>query len=146
MKKLLACLLALSMVFSTAIMTSAQQIADDEGKINYIPQEEGVYSNGGYTIEKISHPTLGAGYVDGILTGDEQDRGNSYSWSMAEAGDYIYIGTCYNSTYYIYHNNVETTLKNFQSQGILDSSVNASQVADDLVQVVFGETSFTRPR
>lgn len=28
---------------------------------------------------------------------------------MAEASDYVYIGTCYNSTYYIYHNNVKTS-------------------------------------
>ena len=102
----------------------------------------GLYSNGGYTIDKVSHPTLGAGEVDGILTGDLQDRGQSYSWSMAEAGDYVYIGTCYNSTYYIYHNNVKTTLDGMKSSGILDPELDTGKVADEIVQVAFGVDTF----
>ena len=93
---LVMCLLATTSLAYDGIYT------DKHGNISYQPYEEGIFSDGGYTIDKVSHPTLGAGEVDGILTGEEQDRGQSYSWSMAEAGDYIYIGTCYNSTYYIY--------------------------------------------
>ena len=107
--KLMAFLLAVCMLATTALAYDGIY-TDKEGNISYSPYEQGLYSNGGYTIDKVSHPTLGAGEVDGILTGDLQDRGQSYSWSMAEAGDYVYIGTCYNSTYYIYHNNVKTTL------------------------------------
>lgn len=99
-----AVLLALVMTVSLVNGALAAVVRNDDDTISYEPLEQGVYSKGGYTIDKVSHPTLGAGEVDGILTGDLQDRGQSYSWSMAEAGDYVYIGTCYNSTYYIYHN------------------------------------------
>ena len=105
-----AVLLALVMTVSLVNGALAAVVRNDDDTISYEPLEQGVYSKGGYTIDKVSHPTLGAGEVDGILTGDLQDRGQSYSWSMAEAGDYVYIGTCYNSTYYIYHNNVKTSL------------------------------------
>lgn len=105
-----AVLLALVMTVSLVSGALAVAVRNDDDTISYEPLEQGVYSKGGYTIDKVSHPTLGAGEVDGILTGDLQDRGQSYSWSMAEAGDYVYIGTCYNSTYYIYHNNVKTSL------------------------------------
>ena len=102
----------------------AVAVRNDDDTISYEPLEQGVYSKGGYTIDKVSHPTLGAGEVDGILTGDLQDRGQSYSWSMAEAGDYVYIGTCYNSTYYIYHNNVKTSLDAMKKEGKLDQNVD----------------------
>lgn len=92
-----AVLLALVMTVSLVNGALAAVVRNDDDTISYEPLEQGVYSKGGYTIDKVSHPTLGAGEVDGILTGDLQDRGQSYSWSMAEAGDYVYIGTCYNS-------------------------------------------------
>lgn len=113
--------------------------------ISYEPAEQGVYSNGGYTIDKISYPTLGAGEVDGILTGDDQDRSNSYSWSMADGGDdsdYIYIGTCYNSTYYIYHNNVQTALNKLKSEGNLPESADTKTMAAKIVSVMFGVDTF----
>ena len=113
--------------------------------ISYEPAEQGVYSNGGYTIDKISHPTLGAGEVDGILTGDDQDRSNGYSWSMADGGDdsdYIYIGTCYNSTYYIYHNNVQTALNKLKSEGNLPESADTKTMAAEIVSVMFGVDTF----
>lgn len=145
-KRSLALLLAVVMVLSTAITATAAEPGslntDEDGNYSYEPLEQGVYSNGGYTIEKTSHPTLGAGEIDGILTGEDQDRGNSYSWSMAESGDYIYIGTCYNSTYYILHNNLETALNSFKSQGILGGDVDATKVANDLVEIIFGIDSF----
>lgn len=141
-KSLLALVLVAVMAVSLIATATAAVVRDDSGNISYTPLEQGVYSNGGYTIDKVSHPTLGAGSVDGILTGDEQDRGQSYSWSMAAAGDYVYIGTCYNSTYYIYHNNVQTTLKKMQSEGLLDKNVDTSRTAADFVKVMFGKDTF----
>lgn len=85
-----AVLLALVMTVSLVSGALAVAVRNDDDTISYEPLEQGVYSKGGYTIDKVSHPTLGAGEVDGILTGDLQDRGQSYSWSMAEAGDYVY--------------------------------------------------------
>ena len=92
-KSFLALVLVAVMAVSLIASATAAVVRDDSGNISYTPLEQGVYSNGGYTIDKVSHPTLGAGSVDGILTGDEQDRGQSYSWSMVAAGDYVYIGT-----------------------------------------------------
>lgn len=141
-KSFLALVLVAVMAVSLIASATAAVVRDDSGNISYTPLEQGVYSNGGYTIDKVSHPTLGAGSVDGILTGDEQDRGQSYSWSMVAAGDYVYIGTCYNSTYYIYHNNVQTTLKKMQSEGLLDKNVDTSRTAADFVKVMFGKDTF----
>lgn len=145
-KKTISFVLVLCLVMSLAVSAVAYNgvVRDDEDKISYVPQEQGTYSDGGYTLEKISHPTLGAGQVDGILTGDDLDRGNSYSWSMAEYGDYVYIGTCYNSTYYIYHNNVLTTLNSMKANGLLGEDVDTSKVADDIVSVMFGSDTFDK--
>ena len=114
MSMLLCCVMLLGLLPTTAF---AAVVKDEDGNISYEPTEQGGYSNGGYTIDKISHPTRGSGEIDGILTGEDQDRGNTYSWSMAEAGDYIYIGTGYNSTYYIFHNNVQTSLNALKKEG-----------------------------
>lgn len=137
-----AVLLALVMTVSLVNGALAAVVRNDDDTISYEPLEQGVYSKGGYTIDKVSHPTLGAGEVDGILTGDLQDRGQSYSWSMAEAGDYVYIGTCYNSTYYIYHNNVKTSLDAMKKEGKLDQNVDTSRAAADFVKVMFGTDTF----
>lgn len=137
-----AVLLALVMTVSLVSGALAVVVRNDDDTISYEPLEQGVYSKGGYTIDKVSHPTLGAGEVDGILTGDLQDRGQSYSWSMAEAGDYVYIGTCYNSTYYIYHNNVKTSLDAMKKEGKLDQNVDTSRAAADFVKVMFGTDTF----
>lgn len=145
-KKIVCMLLAIVLVLCTALAAAAAepgtQYAGPEGSYSYEPLEQGLHSMGGYTIDKISHPTLGAGEIDGILTGDDQDRGNSYSWSMAEAGDYVYIGTCYNSTYYIFHNNLENILKNLKHQGVVGDDLDTSKVANDLVEVIFGIDTF----
>lgn len=137
-----AVLLALVMTVSLVSGALAVVVRNDDDTISYEPLEQGVYSKGGYTIDKVSHPTMGAGEVDGILTGDLQDRGQSYSWSMAEAGDYVYIGTCYNSTYYIYHNNVKTSLDAMKKEGKLDQNVDTSRAAADFVKVMFGTDTF----
>ena len=105
-KKILSTVLAALMLVGTAItpIAAAEKgtaYTDDKGSWFYEPLESGVHSNGGYVLEKVSHPTAGPDDLDSIL--DPQERGQSYSWSMAEGGDYIYIGTCYNSTFYIYH-------------------------------------------
>lgn len=91
-KSLLALVLVAVMAVSLIATATAAVVRDDSGNISYTPLEQGVYSNGGYTIDKVSHPTLGAGEVDAILSGKDQDRSNSYSWSMADGGedsDYI---------------------------------------------------------
>lgn len=146
LKKTLCILLSFILVFGSVLSVAAAQpgtqYTDEEGNYSYEPLEQGIYSKGGYTLDKVSHPTLGAGEIDGILTGEEQDRGNSYSWSMAEAGDYVYIGTCYNSTYYIFHNNLETALKKFKADGLLSADLDTSKVANDLVEVIFGIDEF----
>lgn len=145
-KRFLSILLCLMMVVGMLPTTAlAAAVRDDDGNIHYEPTEQGVHSNGGYVIDKISHPDLGAGEIDGILTGDDQDRGNSYSWSMADGGedsDYIYIGTCYNSTYYIYHNNVKTSLDTMKKEGKLPETANTSEMAADIVSVMFGVDTF----
>lgn len=82
-KSLLALVLVAVMAVSLIASATAAVVRDDSGNISYTPLEQGVYSNGGYTIDKVSHPTLGAGEVDAILSGKDQDRSNSYSWSMA---------------------------------------------------------------
>ena len=126
----------------------AEVVRDGQGNISYKPTEQGKFSKGGYTIDKISHPTRGAGEVDAILEADDNRyRGNSYSWSMADGGEdseFIYIGTCYNSTYYIFHNNVKTSLENMKTAGTLPTNVNTDKVADDIVTVMFGVDKFDK--
>lgn len=62
-----AVLLALVMTVSLVNGALAAVVRNDDDTISYEPLEQGVYSKGGYTIDKVSHPTLGAGEVDGIL-------------------------------------------------------------------------------
>lgn len=139
-KKILSTVLAALMLVGTAITPIAAAengtaYTDDKGSWFYEPLESGVHSNGGYVLEKVSHPTAGPDDLDSIL--DPQERGQSYSWSMAEGGDYIYIGTCYNSTFYIYHNAVKNALI---AAGV--SSADADAAARDIVETVFGVDSF----
>ena len=139
-KKILSTVLAALMLIGTAITPIAAAengtaYTDDKGNWFYEPLESGVHSNGGYVLEKVSHPTAGPDDLDSIL--DPQERGQSYSWSMAEGGDYIYIGTCYNSTFYIYHNAVKNALI---AAGV--NSSDADQAAKDIVETVFGVDSF----
>lgn len=65
--------------------------------------------DGGYTATKISHPDKDVKTSDGIVdyTGNgtlgvnlengEGDRSQNYSWGSIGYGDYMYIGTCYDS-------------------------------------------------
>lgn len=60
-KSFLALVLVAVMAVSLIATVTAAVVRDDSGNISYTPLEQGVYSNGGYTIDKVSHPTLGAG-------------------------------------------------------------------------------------
>ena len=53
-----------------------------------------VIEKNGVTITKISNPDAGQREVDGLINGG--DRENSYTWRLAERGDYIYIATTRN--------------------------------------------------
>ena len=55
---------------------------------------EKVINKNGVTITKISNPDRGEREVDGLVEGG--DRENSYTWRLAERGDYIYIATTRN--------------------------------------------------
>ena len=139
-KKILSSVLAGLMVTGTVITPIAAAapgtaFTDDEDKWHYEPLEQRVYSDGGYIIDKVSHPTAGPDELDSIM--DPQERSQTYSWSMAEGGDYIYIGTGYNSTFYIYHNALKQALL---SAGLDDAA--ADSAAEDLVEVVFGVDTF----
>ncbi len=144
-KRLLSILLCLTMVTGLLPTAFAGVVRDEDNKISYKPAEQGTYSNGGYTIDKVSHPTLGAGGIDGILTGKDQDRSNNYSWSMADGGkdsDYIYIGTCSNSTYHQYHLSVQTTLDGMVKKGDLPAGTDTKEMAAKIVRTVFGVDTF----
>lgn len=53
-----------------------------------------VIEKNGVRITKISNPDAGQREVDGLISGG--DRENSYTWRLAERGDYIYIATTRN--------------------------------------------------
>lgn len=53
-----AVLLALVMTVSLVNGALAAVVRNDDDTISYEPLEQGVYSKGGYTIDKVSHPTL----------------------------------------------------------------------------------------
>ena len=66
------------------------------------------YKSGEYALTKISHPTQGSGYVDGIVDyigngavaasdNGQGDRGQNYAWASVPYGDYVYVSTNYNS-------------------------------------------------
>lgn len=89
-KKILSTVLAALMLVGAAVtpVAAAEKgtaYTDDKGNWFYEPLESGVHSEGGYTLEKVSYPTAGPDALDSIL--DPQERGQSYSWSMAEGGD-----------------------------------------------------------
>ena len=55
-KSFLALVLVAVMAVSLIASATAAVVRDDSGNISYTPLEQGVYSNGGYTIDKVSHP------------------------------------------------------------------------------------------
>ena len=86
-----------------------------------------------YTFEKMSHPGIGPGGYDGMVDAPDA-RNQNYAWSAIESGDYIYIGTCYNSTYGIYWRNVFGMMQN---QG--KSPAEAAKIAEDFVKFMYND-------
>lgn len=103
-KKFGASFVALTLAFSC---TSAVSAAGDTSEF----QPKVTYSKGNYTFAKLSHPDKAVSTPDGIVdylgggnvgvTGQDQgatgqgDQGQSYAWSAASYGDWMYVGTCY---------------------------------------------------
>lgn len=106
-KRVLACLLAVTMVLSTLSQATIITQAEESSKLNPIY----TYTGGGFTFEKVSHPStpvenpdgivdyLGEGkigvYEDGVSEIGNGDRGQSYSYASATYGDWVYINTMY---------------------------------------------------
>ena len=78
MKKITITMLILTIIsLSTIKVDAAKVIEKDDIKIT-----------------KISNPDRGEREIDGLIEGG--DRENSYTWRLAERGDYIYIATTRN--------------------------------------------------
>ena len=126
--KILVLILVLSMCMSSTLVAAAADYS---------------INTSGYKIEKISHPDKGEGEVDGILPyeyfGEEMNRNQSYTWSMIEFGDYVYIGTCWNPISGIYYRNVKdnvTSLLVSQGMPYMEATKKASELAKALVNVL----------
>lgn len=133
-KKILAAFLSVLMLFNVCGYAQAEE-TEKAGKAEKVDDTWYYHSQneGEYVFEKVSHPDRGADEVDGFL--DEADsRSQSYAWSAIECGDYIYVGTCYNSTYGIYWRNV-----NAMMQKLGKTPAEAAQIARDFVQFVFND-------
>lgn len=83
--------------------------------------------------EKVSHPDSAPWEIDGVSDDDDR-KAQSYVWSAQEYGDYVYIGTCYNSTYGIYWRAVYQMMT-----GMGKTQQEAMQIARDFVQFVFDD-------
>ncbi|MBQ8539572.1 MAG: hypothetical protein IJ433_07960, partial [Ruminococcus sp.] len=83
MKRILAIVLALVMVSSVVLCTSAETTP-----LTYVGEN-------GYTATKISLPESGVGEVDGLVG----DRSQNYAWSSVGYGDYVYVGTSFGVVY-----------------------------------------------
>ena len=106
--------------------------------VNALGEETKKYETEKYLIEKVSNPTSGEGEVDGILTGQDHAREQSYSWSMIEYGDSIYIGTCYNPIAGIYYRNV---ISNLTSKGM--DAEKAAKIASKLIELMYDGAMYT---
>lgn len=134
-KRILAVILGIVMLFGTWGGQAQAQEIDKAGTAEKVDDTWYYHSQNEdkYVFEKVSHPDRGAGEVDGFL--DEADsRSQSYAWSAIECGDYIYVGTCYNSTYGIYWRNV-----NAMMLGLGKTPAEAAQIARDFVQFMFND-------
>ena len=123
---------ACSLALTVAVLSSYSLTA------NALGEETKKYETEKYLIEKVSNPTSGEGEVDGILTGQDQAREQSYSWSMIEYGDSIYIGTCYNPIAGIYYRNV---ISNLTSKGM--DAEKAAKIASKLIELVYDGAMYT---
>lgn len=123
---------ACSLALTVAVLSSYSLTA------NALGEETKKYETEKYLIEKVSNPTSGEGEVDGILTGQDHAREQSYSWSMIEYGDSIYIGTCYNPIAGIYYRNV---ISNLTSKGM--DAEKAAKIASKLIELVYDGAMYT---
>lgn len=123
---------ACSLALTVAVLSSYSLIA------NALGEETKKYETEKYLIEKVSNPTSGEGEVDGILTGQDHAREQSYSWSMIEYGDSIYIGTCYNPIAGIYYRNV---ISNLTSKGM--DAEKAAKIASKLIELMYDGAMYT---
>ena len=131
LKKVLSALLSVTI----ASLTVLPSFASAKDSISYTKE--------GFIINKISNPTRGEGEVDGILTGEDEDRGQSYTWSIIEYGDYIYVGTCYNPIYGIYYRNLVTNLTGLVGAQKADEIAKAA--IDLIYNGAFYQTTQTNP-
>ena len=123
---------ACSLALTVAVLSSYSLTA------NALGEETKKYETEKYLIEKVSNPTSGEGEVDGILTGQDHAREQSYSWSMIEYGDSIYIGTCYNPIAGIYYRNV---ISNLTSKGM--DAEKAAKIASKLIELMYDGAMYT---
>lgn len=123
---------ACSLALTVAVLSSYSLTA------NALGEETKKYETEKYLIEKVSNPTSGEGEVDGILTGQDHAREQSYSWSMIEYGDSIYIGTCYNPIAGIYYRNV---ISNLTSKGM--DAEKAAKIASKLIELLYDGAMYT---
>ena len=123
---------ACSLALTVAVLSSYSLTA------NALGEETKKYETEKYLIEKVSNPTSGEGEVDGILTGQDHAREQSYSWSMIEDGDSIYIGTCYNPIAGIYYRNV---ISNLTSKGM--DAEKAAKIASKLIELMYDGAMYT---
>ena len=123
---------ACSLALTVAVLSSYSLTA------NALGEETKKYETEKYLIEKVSNPISGEGEVDGILTGQDQAREQSYSWSMIEYGDSIYIGTCYNPIAGIYYRNV---ISNLTSKGM--DAEKAAKIASKLIELMYDGAMYT---
>lgn len=132
MRKMIQAFLVFALSLSLVSVSASETPVNQQTKVDNTWYYNSL-NNGEFTFEKVSHPDRGAFEVDGLID-DADARSQSYTWSAVEYGDYIYIGTCYNSTYGIYWRNVfQMMMKAGKSQA------EAMKIARDFVQFIFDE-------
>lgn len=120
-KKLIAIIVAIS-IFSESVLAVADTVKKGFEDIE----------TDQYLISKVSNTEVGPGQVDGILAGEEKDRGQSYTWSMVEHGEFLYIGTCYDPISGIFYRNI---VENLVARGI--EPAKAKEIAKAAVDLAY---------
>lgn len=154
-KQKIVCLIVIAAMMSSIsmpVMASGNNLSALQGKSEKIDGTWYYHSsnNQDYTFEKVSNPGHGADEADGLLDVDEvnnqqESRGQSYAWAAIDRGDYIYIGTCYNSTYGIYYRQVYQMMLEQYAKKVAEgemtqaeASQKAAKTAGDLIRFAFG--------
>ena len=127
--------------FLSALLAGALVVSTFAADVNVFAAEE---PHNPLTVERISHSDRKAGEIDGLLPfemmGEETNRNQSYIWSVAEYGDYIYMGSCWNPISGIYYRNLQGNLSHlFESRGMdkQQASKKASALAKDVMDVMY---------